>query len=68
MVKNIKISSLKYNFKNSRHNFWADAYKYTMQQKWLHNFSKCEAGLSERNIGLEQQKSYPKLTNNKKFK
>ena len=46
--KNINISSLKKNFENLIHTYWADGNRNTAQQK------EHEVRASERNIDLEQ--------------
>ena len=59
--KNISISSLKRDFKNPRHAFWAHTNRSTMQQKLFKNFLLQEVGASRNNIEKELQKPLPKL-------
>ena len=47
--KRINISSLKLDFKNLRHTFWAHKYRSTMQQKLVPNF--LQVGAFGNNIG-----------------
>ena len=51
--KKINIFSLKLDFKNLRHNFWAHKYRSTMQQKLVQFFLQQEAAAFGNNIGKE---------------
>ena len=61
--KNINISSLKYDFKNLRHNFELINIEVQCSKKQFKIFLQLEAGALGKNAGKEPQKPHPKLKN-----